>query len=194
MNPMILSPTLNNLLRRIEVENEAEPIWIVGPETGRMLHWLIRVTEPERVLEIGTCVGYSALWMASALEKNKKGKLWTVESNAKRQVRAEQNIAESGLRERIELVKGHAPEIFEEAGLLPSKIDFAFFDATKSEHQSFFDGIFPKMTSGGMIVVDNVLSHRFGEMEQFIQGMHEHPGLEVVEIPVGTGLLIAKVT
>lgn len=61
---------LENVLRRIEAEDAAETVWIVGPETGRMLHWLIRVAQPKVVLEIGTSVGYSALWMASALEAN----------------------------------------------------------------------------------------------------------------------------
>ena len=65
---------LADILHRIEQEHEQEPVWIVGRSTGRMLHWLC-VVQPEVVLEIGTSVGYSGLWMADALEANGKGRL-----------------------------------------------------------------------------------------------------------------------
>lgn len=181
------------VLKKIEAENAQQDVWIVGPSTGRMLHWLVRVLEPEVALEIGTSVGYSALWIASALDKNQRGQLWTIESHEERFKRAQANIEEAGLEHRIYQLKGHAPEIFTENPVLPQRIDFAFFDATKQEHQSYFDAIFPRIPSGGMIVVDNVHSHRFGQMEQFIQKAHSHHGLQVVEIPVGDGLLIARV-
>ena len=181
------------ILKKIEEENVAKDVWIVGPETGHMLHWLVRVLEPETVLEIGTSVGYSALWIASALHHNGKGKLWTVESHDERFERAKENIAESGLGDRIVQVKGHAPEIFKSNSGIPEIIDVVFFDATKQEHQSYFDAIFPRMRSGGMILVDNVKSHRFGPMQEFIENAHANKGLKVVEIPVGDGLLIARV-
>lgn len=184
---------LEPVLKRIEGENQAQDVWIVGPATGRMLHWLVRVLEPDVALEIGTSVGYSALWIASALEKNQRGQLWTIESHDERFARAQKNIEEAGMEHRVMQLKGHAPEIFTENPMLPAQIDFAFFDATKQEHQSYFDAIFPRMKKGGMIVVDNVLSHRFGQMEKFIEKAHGHSGLKVVEISVGDGLLIARV-
>ncbi len=183
---------LEPVLRRIEKEDAEETVWIVGPETGRMLHWLIRVAQPQNVLEIGTSVGYSALWMASALEANKAGQLWTVESHEERYKRAQQNIDEAGLRHRIHSLKGHAPEIFETELNLPEQVDFAFLDATKLEHGSYFDVIFPRLKPGSFLVVDNVASHRFGAMESFIARLHSDPRLKVVEISVGDGLLIAR--
>lgn len=183
---------LEPVLRRIEVEDAEETVWIVGPETGRMLHWLIRVAQPQVVLEIGTSVGYSALWMASALEANKIGELWTVESHAERYKRAQDNFEEAGLKHRIHSLKGHAPEIFKTEVDIPEQVDFVFLDATKMEHPSYFEAIFPRIKPGSFLVVDNVLSHRSGEMEQFIQSLHQDPRLKVVEIPVGDGLLIAR--
>ena len=181
------------VLKRIEKENSEQDVWIVGPATGHMLHWLIRVLEPEVALEIGTSVGYSAVWIASALDKNQRGQLWTIESHEDRYARAQKNIDEAGLTHRIFQLKGHAPEIFTENPALPEQIDFAFFDATKQEHQSYFDAIFPLMKRGGMIVVDNVLSHRFGHMQKFIEAAHLNAGRKVGERPVGDGLLIARV-
>lgn len=193
MNLMTSFLMLEHVLKKIEQENEKEDVWIVGPKTGRMLHWLIRVIEPHVVLEMGTSVGYSSLWIASALDKNQKGHLWTIESHEERYRRAAQNIKEAEMQDHVTQLKGHAPEIFTQNPELPEVIDFAFFDATKQEHQSYFNAIFPRMCSGGMIVVDNVLSHRFGKMQEFIEAMHVSTDLKVVEIPVGDGLLIARI-
>jgi len=184
---------LKNILQRIEEENAKEEVWIVGPKTGKMLYWLVRVLQPEYALEIGTSVGYSALWIASALEENGMGQLWTIESHNERFLRAQKNIEEADLGHRIHQIKGHAPEVFIENDEVPEKLDFAFFDATKMEHSLYFDAIFPRMKKGGMIVVDNVLSHRTGQMEGFINRTHAHSGLKVVEVSVGDGLLVARV-
>ncbi len=183
---------LEAVLRRIEAEDAEESVWIVGPATGRMLHWLIRVAQPMAVLEIGTSVGYSALWMAAALEANKAGELWTIESHAQRYERAQSNFEESGLTHRIHSLNGHAPEIFELETGIPQQVDFVFLDATKMEHASYFEAVIPRLKPGSFLVVDNVLSHRSGPMQEFIANLHRDARLKVVEISVGDGLLIAR--
>jgi len=188
MNPLTSLLMLEKILHRIEAENEQEKVWIVGPETGRLLHLLVRVVAPKVILEIGTSVGYSALWMASALAQNGGGALWTIESHAVRFARAQRNIEESGLAEWIHQVKGHAPEVFSQIEL-PQKIDFAFLDATKMEHGSYVDVLLPRFTDGALLVVDNVLSHH-GAMEVFVAKIQNDARFEMVQIPVGAGLLL----
>lgn len=182
---------ITQLLRKIEKQNEEEIAWIVGPKTGRMLYYFVRIWQPKVLIEIGTSIGYSAIWMASAMEENDLGKIVTIESHDRRFGQAEKNIEESGLAHRITQVKGHAPEVVGQA--ISEPLDMAFFDATKQETQSFFDAILPHMNRGGLIVVDNVMSHRFLSMLKFIEGMHKDPRVEVVEINVGAGLLLARV-
>lgn len=183
---------LESILRRIEAENEAEPLWIVGPTVGQLLNSLIRVLEPETVLEIGSSVGYSALWMAEALQKNGHGHLWTVESHAERFQRAQANIAESGLEAWITQIKHHAPEVFfDPAVSLPETVDLAFLDATKKQHQSFYEALLPRMKEGSILIVDNVQTHREA-FEGFIEFMHENPEWQTLELDAGTGLLISK--
>ncbi len=199
MNPTILSPTLKSILHKIEAEHAQEPVWIVGPETGKMLYWLTRVSGPRHILEIGTSVGYSALWFASALEDNGEGQLFTIESHKERFGRSVENIEASGLGHRITQYKAHAPELFytpEQFGYthgeLPAQIDLAFFDATKKQHSEFLDMVLPRMTADGLIVVDNVDSHR-DELQEFLNELNRRPELEIAQIPVGHGLLIARV-
>lgn len=185
---------LESVLQRIEAENEVNPVWIIGPKTGHFLYWLLRVLQPEHSLEVGTSVGYSALWLASALEENQKGKLWTIESHKERFHKAQANIAEAGLGHRIHLIQSHAPEIFfEPTAEIPEQLDFVFLDATKEQTQDFFDALYPRIKKDGLLVVDNVHSHRFGQMEKFLQKIHKNPLLKTTEIPVGAGLLVARI-
>lgn len=198
MNHKILSPTLRSIITRIEAENSQEPLWIVGPETGKLLYWFVRVTKPKTILEIGTSVGYSALWMASALEDNGEGKLYTVESHQERYDRSQVNFEESGLRPRIVSLKGHAPEVFldrERYGYdeYPPQWDLVFMDATKKEHPDFFAAVRPKLKEGSHLLIDNVLSHRFGTLAKFLDELHQDPSLKIVEIGAGQGLLLARV-
>ncbi|MFT7184539.1 MAG: putative O-methyltransferase YrrM [Oceanicoccus sp.] len=183
---------LKEILAKIEEEDAQERVWIVGPEVGRLLHWLVRVHAPETIVEIGTSVGYSALWMASALKKNGKGHLWTIESHAARFARAAANIEEAEVKEWITQIKHHAPEVFHDPEAeLPEQIDLAFFDATKMEHQSYFDAVRLRMKSGGMIIVDNVQSHD-GAFGGFIEFMKSSDTMETVIVSVGTGVLLAR--
>lgn len=189
---LFLMQKITTVLKKIERADKDNNYWIVGPETGRLLFRVVLVWRPSTIFEIGTSVGYSAIWMAAALEKlNSDGKLWTVESHKERHTLAESNIEEAGLGHRVVSKKGHAPEIFDTDLSLPSKIDLAFFDATKKDHQRFFEAVFPRMKSGGIILVDNVHSHRFGEMAKFIEKMHAHPGLETIEVSTKSGLLFS---
>lgn len=75
---------------------------------------------------------------------------------------------------------------------MPEELGFAFFDATKNEHVSYFEAVFPLMQPGGMIVVDNVISHA-EEMAEFLDMLKNHEKLECELVRVGSGLLVCRV-
>ncbi len=190
---------LKNIYAKIEREELENSSWIVGPETARLLKLLVRVAQPQFVLEIGTSVGYSALHMASGLEENGIGELWTIESHDERYARAQKHFDASGLRHRIHSLKGHAPEIFDEperwnytANDLPERVDFLFLDATKYEHPAFLVALKPRLSKNAFVVVDNTLSHRTGRMKEFVEELLESPEFEACEIATEDGLLIAR--
>lgn len=184
---------LKNILSQIEAENEAEPLWIIGPEVGRFIHGLFRVIQPETVVEVGTSVGYSALWMASALRENGKGHVWTIESHKERFGRAQVNIREANMTDFITQLKGHAPEIFYEDTALPEHFDVIFLDATKKQHGDFYEAVLPRMKPGSWMLVDNVHSHRHvPELTAFVEVVHANPALATQELDLGTGLLLAR--
>ena len=196
MNLMTSLPMLASVLREIEQSTDQHVRWIIGPEAGRFLHQLVLVFEPESILEIGTCTAYSALHMASALKKTGKGRVYSVESHKERFLEAKKNVKKACEADRIKLFLGHAPEIFESGEVfeqgMPQTFDFLFLDATKKEHENLFDALFPLLNRNGILVIDNVFSHRFGPLEDFIKSLYLHEELELTEIPVGEGFLIAR--
>jgi predicted O-methyltransferase YrrM len=182
---------VTQVLRRVERENEEKKVWIVGPEVGQFLYDLVIERGPQNCLEIGTSVGYSAIWIGSALRQNGSGKLCTVESHAERFERAQKNIAEADLTDQIMQIKGHAPEVFTENLDMPQNLDLAFFDATKYEHQSYFDAIFPRLNPCGILIVDNVISHA-QEMAEFRAMLESYPQLKCELHEIGAGVLVCE--
>lgn len=181
-----MNPALKDLL--IELESTRELYWNIPRETGAFLNLLIRSQQFRSVLEIGTSSGYSALWMAEALSHT-KGTLITLESHKKsRQEIAKANFLKSGLSKHISLILGHAPED------LPKKLeklDMAFLDATKNEHPSYFHALKNKIRKGGLIITDNLSSHR-QELAPYIKTVKSEKAWESTELNIGTGLLISQ--
>lgn len=115
---------------------------------------------PERILELGTFTGYSALCLAEGLTDN--GTLITIEHNDEMEDAIRRNLALSPLGEKIELVIGDAKE---ELRRLDERreakgtvlFDLAFIDADKKEYSDYLDLVLPLMRPGGWILADNTL-------------------------------------
>lgn len=179
MNKKILS--LLTTLEKTRTE-----YWNITRETGLFIQALILDRKYKTAIEIGTSNGYSALHLASALSQN-KGHLYTIESNAKKRFPlAQKTIKESGLK-NITLILGHAPEAISKT---PQKFDLAFFDATKCEHLSYFKALAPRIKKGGMIITDNINSHK-KELADYLRHAKSQKDWISEEVAIGTGLLIS---
>jgi len=176
---------LRNLLNQLTTDRPV--FWNITAEVGEFLHELILENNYQTVLEIGTSNGYSAIWLASALEKT-AGQLYTIESNAKKRYPlALENFQKSGLK-NITAILGHAPEAIP---AIPQSFDLAFFDATKHEHLQYFHAIGPRIKTNGIIITDNIDSHR-EELAQYLSYVKKLPDWHSQELVLGTGLLISK--
>jgi predicted O-methyltransferase YrrM len=152
-----------NLINKIKDELFALPhssYWQIPLQGAKYLQTQISNLNPQLILEIGTSSGFSAICMAESLIKsnNLNAKIVTIESNSTRFEFAKQNFTKAELNNLIECVKGHAPKIIEHINLEP-KIDFAFFDGTKSQTTKLFNAVIPLLSDNGVILVDNILSH-----------------------------------
>jgi predicted O-methyltransferase YrrM len=128
----------------------------VSPTQGKFLHLLARLVSARAILEIGTLGGYSAIWLARALQPG--GRLVTLEVDPKHAEVAKSNIARAKLADRVSVRIGRAidtlPQIeAEKAG----PFDLTFIDADKPSNPDYFEWALKLTRRGGLIIVDNVV-------------------------------------
>ena len=168
---------------RLETNNSC---WIITRDTGEFLNKLIRENIFKKVLEVGTSIGYSGIWIAEALTHT-KGKLYTVESHNGRFKTAEQNISSAGLTAYVQQLKGHAPDV-----PIPDMFDMLFLDATKVEYVSYLTAFLFHMKKGGIIIADNALTHE-KELSAYKEYIFNSPQLESELLKIGNGLYFSRI-
>src|SRR5262249_44019833 len=141
-----------------------------GPIAGRLLELLIWFGRPNRVLEIGTFSGHSALAMAGALPDG--GHIDTCELDAKHAEVAQRYFDRSPFGDRITLHLGPALETIDR---LEGDFDFVFIDADKEGYVDYYEAVLPRLTHHGLIAVDNTLwSGRVLDGDGPISRFNEH--------------------
>lgn len=124
---------------------------IIHKEVGQFIKLIIDQLNAKNVIEIGTNVGYSSIFMSKVM---KDGKVVTLERSEKFYREAIKNISDFGLDESIKVYFGDAVEMLDK---VEGTFDMAFIDAAKSYYRVFFDKCLKMMKPGGIILSDNVL-------------------------------------
>jgi caffeoyl-CoA O-methyltransferase len=130
----------------------SSPGMLTGEVEGRLLELLVFALRPRLVLEIGTYSGYSALSMAAALPEG--ARIITCELKDEHADVAERHIVAAGLADRIEVRRGPALDTI---ASLDGPFDLVFIDADKGGYLEYYEAVLPKLSDGGLVVVDNVL-------------------------------------
>jgi caffeoyl-CoA O-methyltransferase len=128
------------------------PQMLTGPVEGRFLEFLVWALRAERVLEIGTYSGYSAISMAAGLPQG--GHIDTCELEERHAEVARRYIERAGLSDRITVHVGPAGETIER---LDGPWDFVFVDADKEGYLGYYEAVLPKLSEHGLIAADNTL-------------------------------------
>jgi predicted O-methyltransferase YrrM len=150
-----LEPDGSENLERIRREALAAEVPIIRDETAALLKCFIRMMKPERILEVGTAVGYSALLMAEVMPES--AEIVTIENYPPRIEIAEKNLRESPYRDRIQLRTGDAGEILSELAHSDEQFPFIFLDAAKGQYPVWFPDLLSMLPSGGVLMSDNIL-------------------------------------
>jgi caffeoyl-CoA O-methyltransferase len=169
-----------------------------GHLQGKLLEMISCMIKPQRVLEIGTFTGYSALCLAKGLTAN--GQLHTIEVREDDATRARQYFDRSFFKEKIILYLGDALKII---GEINEMWDLVFIDADKENYTNYFDRIFSKVKPGGFILADNVLFHGQvlekeikGKNAKAIQEFNDHilsrTDVEKLMLPVRDGVYVIR--
>jgi len=140
------------VLRAIEEEGRDKGLPLVQPASARLLRALVIASGARRVLEVGTCIGYSAIWMAQALPA--EGRLITLENDADRAAVARSNIERAGLAERVSVIVGDASRYLHKVA---GPFDVVFQDSDKKLYEPMLDRLVALLRPGGVLATDNVL-------------------------------------
>ena len=154
----------------------------ITPDTGRLLWILARAARAARILEVGTSNAYSTIWLADAARAT-GGRVVTLEQSPEKVRLARENLLRAGLADRVEVREGRAADTL--AGL-PGPFDLVFLDADRPSYRTYLDLVAPKLVPGGLLVADNVVSHR-QDLEDYLARVKAHPDLFSVTVPVGKG-------
>ncbi|HEX6981529.1 MAG TPA: class I SAM-dependent methyltransferase [Balneolaceae bacterium] len=189
------SVIVREVISRTEQELEYSDM-ISGKTVGRLLAMLIKVSGARRVLEVGTFTGYSALTMAEALPED--GELITCEYNERYEDIAKTYFNKSVHSQKISLKMGEALETIPE---LKGHFDFVFLDADKINYPKYYQMILPRLKTGGLMAIDNVLwsgevlnpkDGKAKAIDQLNKMIAEDKSVEQVLLTVRDGLMLVR--
>lgn len=147
------------VIKQVEKECVTPPyVYTIGRKRAERLAELVRRQKPRLVVECGTALGYSGLWIARELKKagpiaGKPGRLITIELSAERVKKARASFRKAGLQEYVTVKQGDARQVVKE---IEGPIDFVFIDCGYSNYMPCLKGLQDQLSSGATIVADNV--------------------------------------
>jgi predicted O-methyltransferase YrrM len=198
-----LDPGNTALLDQIEQEALRTDVPVIRKETQACLKLFLAVQKPQRILEVGTAVGFSAILMKTYNPADCR--ITTIENYEKRIPIARENFRRAGMEESIELVEGDAAQVLER---LEGPYDLIFMDAAKGQYLHFLPQVLRLLAENGMLISDNILQdgdiiesryavirrnrtiHR--RMRRYLYELTHHDSLVTAVFPVGDGITVSS--
>ena len=189
-------------LEKIKQKALEEHIPIIMDETLEVIEKYLSKNKPNRILEIGTAVGYSAICFTEFLAEN--GVIDTIEREADRVEEAKKNIKLAEVEGKINIYEGDAVEILP---TLNQQYDVVFIDAAKGKYPFFLKEALRMIHKDGIIFADNILYKGYvmsdynkhkqrtavRNLREYIKEVSENPNLETEILEVGDGLAVSKI-
>lgn len=175
------------------------PRMLSGHLQGRVLSMISHMMKPQRILEIGTYTGYSAICLAEGLAEN--GLLITLDKNEEVEEMVRGYFEKAGLSDRVDYRIGDAMRLIPD---IEGPFDLVFIDADKKNYLNYFNLVIEKVRIGGFIIADNVLwSGKVVQTEKkidsdtqaildFNRSMEEDERVENVLLPIRDGLMVVR--
>ena len=187
------------IMKKKALENH---IPIIMDDTLEKIKEILKEKNPQRILEIGTAVGYSATCFAMYTSENCI--IDTIELDEQRAKEAIQNVKKIGVDKKINIMIGNAVDILP---TLKNEYDLVFIDAAKSKYSIFLEEGLRLIKNGGIILADNILYKGYvmsdynkhkqrtavRHLREYIKEVTENPNLETEILEIGDGLAVTKV-
>ncbi len=194
-------PEKTGILKELEEYAAENSVPIVQPETAKLLEMLTCIKRPERILEVGCAIGYSAVLMAQYLADD--GSITTVEWDADMTELARANIEKAGLSDKITVIHNDAKEVLPR---LTGEYDIIFLDGPKAHYIYMLNDCIRLLRKGGVLIADNILYKGMvaddehvirrkitivKRLRRFISAQMQRNELETVILPLGDGVTVA---
>ena len=201
--------TMNNTLSFNELDLELKEyarekhVPIILDEGLSFLELLIHVSKPEKILEIGTAIGYSAMRMSRVCGSE----VYTIERNIDMYNEAIKNVKRASMDDKIHIIFKDALEAIDD--VKNQKFDLIFIDAAKAQYQKFFDIYTPLLSDDGFVVCDNMEFHGLvndkenyekqsravrgiiRKLSKFHDDLLQNPKFDTVVYDIGDGMAVS---
>ncbi len=200
-----LDKELPEFLRQMEKQALSEYVPIIKKPTQSLLRFLIQNNKPEHILEVGTAVGFSSIFMSQFLSEH--GHITTIEKMKERIEKAKENRKIAEKETQITILEGDATEILKNLKEKGNHYDMVFMDAAKGQYLNFLPDIFDLLKSGGLLISDNVLQDgdivesRYavtrrnrtihGRMREYLYELTHSDVFDTVVLPIGDGVMLS---
>ena len=188
-----LLPEGDIFLREMEAYAAKHKVPIADREVAAFIEITARASGAKRALEIGMAIGYSVVHLARGMGDG--GMVVTIEPNDEMIKAAGDYLERTGLNDRVRIERGKALDVMPR---LNETFDLLFIDAVKEEYKQYLDLGLPKLRSGGVVIVDNLLwggkvasdnsDTSTVALREFNKYFVNHPQLRALVLPVGDGL------
>lgn len=197
-----MNPDDDGIVGMIEKEALADEVPIIRRETKEWIKTMLMIKKPARVLEVGTAVGFSSIYMSQYLTEG--AHITTIEKWEPRIEQAKINFERADVTDKITLLEGDAADILKE---LTEPFDFIFMDAAKGQYIHFLPDVIRLLNKDGILISDNVLQDGevldskyivnrrnrtiHSRMREYLYTLKNHEDLETSIIPLGDGVALS---
>ena len=200
-----LSEPLIPFLEKLEKDAKEAGVPIIRKSAQSLLRYALADVRPERILELGTATGFSAIFMAAYAKDDVH--IDTIENYRPRIDEAKKNIEASGFSGRISLIEGDAQSVIEDLEKDGNTYDMIFIDAAKGQYGTYLPVCRNMMREGAVLITDNVLfdgdivQSRFAvrrrdrtihaRMREYLRQITEDEELVTTILPIGDGMTLS---
>jgi len=192
-----LLPERDEVLADIEKYAKERDIPIIGPDSGRLLWLMARISGANRIFEMGSAIGYSAIWFARAAGPG--AEIYCTDGDPANAELARKNFERAGVSKNIRFMTGEAVDLIDSTD---GTFDIILIDVYKHQYPAALKKSLPRLKSGGLVITDNVLwSGRVTQppkddntrgILEFNRMVYASPELFPVIVPLRDGVAICR--
>jgi caffeoyl-CoA O-methyltransferase len=145
-------PPRDSVLTDMEAYARKHDVPIIGPECGRLLYLLTQISGAKRIFEMGSAIGYSAIWFARAAGPN--AEIYFTDGDPKNAALARENFRKAGVTDQVRILTGDAVDLLD---TVTGDFDIILIDVFKHQYPEALRKSIPRLKHGGLVITDNVL-------------------------------------